>query len=42
MANANKEVVKAVKKFKASEDFAVEKAQAVVDFQESKEFFALY
>lgn len=41
MANAKKEEVKAVEKFRAYESFITKKAQAVVDFQKSKEFRAL-
>lgn len=41
MADAKKEVVEVVKKFKAFEDFTVEKAQVVADFQKIEEFFTL-
>lgn len=37
-----KEVVEAMEKFKASENFAMEKAQAVAGFRKSEEFFVLY
>lgn len=42
VAKADREAVEAVEKHKASESFAVEKAQAVVDFQKLKEFYAFY
>lgn len=42
MAKANNEVAEVVGKFKASEDFAIERAWAMADFKKSVEFFALY
>lgn len=42
LVNAKKEKAEAVEKFKTFEDFVVENAQAIADFQKLKEFFALY
>lgn len=42
MASAEREAVEAMEKYKASETFMVEKAQAIADFLKLKEFYALY
>lgn len=40
LTKAMKEVVKAIERYKASEDFIVEKARAMVVFYKSEDFFA--